>query len=115
MSKKNLFQIIVAVACLVGAFMVIYNSGLFGNQQLPNVSFTRQGGSVATKNSGIFSPDVILPFGKLQGSDFDKAFGERRSGMLRTTYPVLDTNKDVKVDVKDLFGGASVSTSTPAQ
>jgi len=112
MSKKNLVQVFIAVACLIGAFMVLYNNGVFGGQQLPGVTFSHQSGT-ASKSAGIFGADAILPFGKLQESDFDKAFGSRKTGMLKTTYPKLDPNKDVKIEVKDLFVG--LSTSTPAQ
>jgi len=103
MNRKGLIQTVVAIACLVGAFMVLYNNGVFSGQPLSQVSFKRTGGSASKTAAGVFGKDAILPYGKLSDSDFDRAFGTRKSGTYKYQYPKLNLNSDVKVDVKDLF------------
>lgn len=100
-NKKNLVMIIVAIACFVGAFVVLYNNGVFGGQVGPMTSFTRPTSN--TSRSSAFYSENILPFGQLQGGDFDRAFGSRKTGMYKISYPQLDIKNDVSVNVKDLF------------
>ncbi|MCL5008905.1 MAG: hypothetical protein M1400_01025 [Patescibacteria group bacterium] len=116
MSKKNLFQIVVAVACFVGAFIVLYNNGVFGSEAVPQVSFIKPGSTPAKGSAGVFGSDQVLPYGKLQASDFDRAFGSRKTGMYKIQYPKLDPNNDVSVPVQDLFvSGSSTLSGIPQQ
>lgn len=107
-NKKSLAMIIVAVACFVGAFMVLYNNGVFGGQSGPAISFTKT--SPTANKSNAFYSENILPFGQLQSGDFDRAFGSRKTGMYKIQYPKLDTKNDVSVDVRDLFVPVSSSS-----
>lgn len=102
MNRKGLIQTVIAIACLVGAFMVLYNNGIFSGQPIGGVSFRRTG-STGKAAEGIFGKDAILPYGKLSDPDFDRAFGSRKTGTYKSQYPKLNLNSDVKVDVKDLF------------
>lgn len=99
-NKKNLAMIIVAIACFVGTFVVLYNNGVFGGQSGSAVSFTRP---IPTNKGNAFYSENILPFGQLQSGDFDRAFGSRKTGMYKISYPQLDIKNDVSVNVKDLF------------